>query len=1083
MGKFSLCIESNLREVNSLLAFHNVHPQVRADVQRRLQRLAYRVYDHIGTLVPGRSEPAEDVCAAVVQELVENTIQKALPSVELAAEERRSAAFQQRTRDLEFELSKSEQQCRELEESLDRFRKAHNFMLRCYFREVLLLRYQLQDAMWRRRRSHHSQAQGGHFGEIFRDSMSRGLLAVIPETKTPKSEYALPTIQASSNLSISEAVQNNSTSSGSAEAIMDSEPQLSTTSELGKNNAPSLPSTTGAVAKQSNAVVKVSSLTPMPTGEVPAKHVTPIPAVLAVEGVSSLSQPAEMPHSSPLISGVTRPKPAPRKVKTNFVTVNAASVKGVVQLRTASTQTIPLMGDDSVGAVFDYERYIRQLNRPRRGSASSVEAEMNRSLKPKVLLEEQRRRKARRLQLMTQKFAQYQENAANATLSPSGKKSGMLQAFILRRKNSAAMEGRKTLLEEFNEIYLGVRGLREQHFKDMVRLKKEMDSIESSVALLLGFFGTYAEEVSRLAAVLSCEEGAAISTMNVTMKKEDDPYRRRAVMDYFSAAASVGAKAVLSSEKREDEEMKEFITLEQQEQRKRQILFWENNPVTLRAKAAFFELQAAAAKLREESSFRKGRKGAMEFLPTVMGYDAFSSALFKDSIRGKSEQEEEEGNRALLLLSREEKLKTLVQLRMKRISHRARHRTQLRQLADGAKRGKKGEYLQKILLRASLHEKTVERLTRMINRLLRDLGLSGEDLEAERAFFTKNLASSPYLCESGGNLREDEESGVVYVPLPVSTRHAGDLCAALSSNPAGYIMFNDEVIPIANVTYSARTGLPDNVEQLRGQRSAAAAKAGGRGTRRVLPFHGTVVDYYPGVQLGSPLGDNHGPMYVFWDSDEGSFFLVKDGLDAERTASQGAPPLTAWQGHQQQLGQKRNVHLSTILLSPPLPEPERVRPFVTHSLGAFVTSPRDVSGIEASPVVNYALERVTPAPSLALQEERGKLPSCSPPAPPTIRPFRPMIVGPNREERDLMRIESLSARRGAGGANKVTSLSYGADTALARLKDAQRERQQKTVASSKQTPKNGKTQGRTPNDHFFRMRLPYKRLPLPPVFE
>ncbi|PWV02722.1 hypothetical protein C4B63_2g398 [Trypanosoma cruzi] len=1082
MGKFSLCIESNLREVNSLLAFHNVHPQVRADVQRRLQCLTYRVYDHIGTLVPGRSEPAEDVCAAVVQELVENTIQKALPGVELAAEERRSAALQQRTRDLEFELSKSEQQCRELGERLDRFRKAHNFMLRCYFREVLLLRYQLQDAMWRRRRSYHSQAQGGHFGENFKDSMSRGLLAVIPETKTPKSEYALPTIQAPSNLSLSEAVQNNSTSSGSAEIIMDSEPQFSTTSELGKNNAPSLPSTTGIVAKQSNAVVKVSSLTTMPTGEVPAKHATPIPAVLAVAGASSLSQPAEMPHSSPSISGVTRPKPAPRRVETNFVTVNAASVKGVVQLRTASTQTIPIMGDDSVGAVFDYERYIRQLNRSRRGTASSVEAEMSKSLQPKVLLEEQRRRKEKRLQLMKQKFAQYQESAANAALSPSGKKSGMLQAFILGRKNSATMEGRKKLLEEFNEIYLGVRGLREQHFKDMVRLKKEMDSIESSVALLLGFFGTYAEEVSRLAAVLSCEEGAAISTMNVTMK-EDDPYRRRAVMDYFSAAASVGAKAVLSSEKREDEEMKEFITLEQQEQRKRQILFWENNPVTLRAKAAFFELQAAAAKLREESSFRKKQKGTMDLLPTAVGYDAFSSALLKDLIRGKSEQEEEEGNRALLLLSREEKLKTLVQLRMKRISHRARHRTQLRQLADGAKKGKKGEYLQKILLRASLHEKTVERLTRMINKLLRDLGLSGEDLEAERAFFTKNLASSPYLCESGGNLREDEESGVVYVPLPVSTRHAGDLCAALSSNPAGYIMFNDEVIPIANVTYSARTGLPDNVEQLRGQRSAAAAEAGGKGTRRVLPFHGTVVDYYPGVQLGCPLGDNHGPMYVFWDSDEGSFFLVEDGLDAERTASQRAPPLTARQGHQQQLGQKRNVHLSTILLSPPLPEPERMRPFVTHSSGALVTSPRDVSGIETSPVVTYALERVTPAPSLTLQEERGKLLSCSPPAPPTIRPFRPMIVGPNREERDLMRIESLSARRGAGGANKVTSLLYGADTALARLKGAQRERQQKTLASSKQTPTNGKTHGRTPNDHFFRMRLPYKRSTLPPVFE
>ncbi|EKF31935.1 hypothetical protein MOQ_004225 [Trypanosoma cruzi marinkellei] len=1081
MGKFSLCVESNLREVNSLLAFHNVHPQVRADVQRRLQRLAYRVYDHIGTLVVSKREPAEDVCAAVVKEFVENTIQKVIPGVELAAEERRSAALQQRTRDLEFELRKSEKQCRELEESLDRFRKAHNFMLRCYFREVLLLRYQLQDAMWRRRRSHSSQAKGGYFGENLKDSTSRGLLAVIPDTKAPKSEYALPTIQASSNLSLSEVVQNNSTSSGSAEVIMDSETQLSTTSDLGRNNAPSLPSTKGASETQTNAVVTVSSLTLIPTGEAHAKRVTPIPAVVTVAGISSLSQPAELPHSSSLVSGVTRTKQAPRKVKANFVTVNAASAREVVPVKTASTQTIPLMSDDSVDAVFDYERYIRQLIRPRRGSALSVEADMNKSLHSKAALEEQRRRKAISFQRMKQKLAQSQENAANASLNPNEKKNESLQAFILRRKKSAAVEGRKTLLEEFNEIYLGVRGLQEQHFKDMVALKKEMDSIESSVALLLGFFGTYAEEVSRLAAALSCEEGAAACTLSGTMKKEDDPYRRRAVMNYFSDAASVGATAVLGAEKTEDEEMKKFMTPEQKEQRKRQIFFWENNPVTLRAKAAFFELQAAAAKLREESSFRNGRKGTMDMLPTVLGFDAFSSALFPDSIRGKSEQEEEEENRALLLLSREEKLKALVQLRMKRISHRARRRTQLRQLADGAKGGKNAEYLQKVLLQASLHEKTVERLTRMINKLLRDLGLSGEDLEAERAFFTKNLASSPYLCESGGNLRDHEENEVVYVPLPVSTRHAGDLCAALSSNPAGYIMFNDEVIPIANVTYGARTGLPVNVEQLRGQRSASAAKAGGRGTRHVLPFHGTVVEYHRGVQLGSPLGDSHEPMYIFWDSNEGSFFLVEEGVDAERTASRGMTPLTAQQGHQQQLGQKRNVHLSTILLSPPLPEPERMRPFVTHSPISPVTSHRAISGIETSPVVTYALERGTPAPSPTPQERQGKLPPCSPPAPSKIRPFRPMILGPNREERDLMRIESLSARRCAGGANKV--VSYGTDTALARLKSAQRERQQKTATVLQQTPKNDKTQGRIPNNHFLRMRLPNKSSSLPPVFQ
>ncbi|RNF25334.1 uncharacterized protein Tco025E_02358 [Trypanosoma conorhini] len=1077
MGKFQLCVESTVREVNSLLLFHNVHPQVRADVQRRLQRLVLRVQDHLGTLVPGYCEAAEDVCAAVVRGVVDDTLRNVLPGVELALEEKRCAALEQRTRDLELELRKSEAQCRELEGTLERFRKAHQFMLRCYFREVLVLRYQLHDALWRRRRSHHLQPPSEPACLPPQEVLSRGTSFVLPDSGVQGAGDAVEPLRVSRNMSLSETAAEGSTPSGNGDAVAPPDTQSSVADGAAHEVASSAVAAKGAAAAQKTAASPVSG--------------KPAPLFLELlrpSQPSAAAAPATVVHqATPKDTPKAAAKPTTRGKKSHTSAVKATPDGGVSHTRVA-TQTVPFLGDDSVDAIFDYERYIRQLNRlRRRGSGSSAESEVTAISAKKAALEKYRRQQASGLHFMQRQLMEARQRTPSAAWSRQRGKSRGLSTSDLRATASSMDPVREALLEDLTGIYRAVQQLQEQHFKDVMELQNAIESIELKVGIVLGFFETYVEEVGRLAAALAAEEDTVSSTLSGALTAEDDPYRRRVVMDYFTVAASTGALEESVPKEAGDKAIHELVMQQRRQQRREQISFWENNPVTLHARAAFAELQAAAMRRWEEAPHRRPRRTTIDMLPAILRGDPSNFSIFTSGSKSRSEHEEDVTS--LPSLTQENKLRALVRLRMQRIAYRARHRGRLRQLAEAARMGKRGEELDRILREVSSHEQTVEWLTRAINRLLRDLGLSTADSVSERKFFAKNLAFSPYLCEPTGEGQGDAGNEVVYVPVPVNARDAGELCATLSSNQYGYVIFKNEVIPIANVKYHQPLGLHNAVEAFGGSRDAAArataAAAGGRGPRRVVPFHGTVVDYYRGVQLGRPLGERQGPMYVFWDTEQGSFFVVEEeeeGVDAEGTPTRRAPLLLGRQGAQQKLERQRNVHFSTTLIAPPLPEPDSVVPAVSYASPRPAISPRAVSEVVPPPVITYSVEKKTPAPLLLEQQGRRELPPCFPTAPFTTRPAHPLIVEPNKEERELLRIESLSARRAAGGAKKETPSSSGAVTALARLKGAERQRQKEALALAQQTGRRNEAQ-KPSNEHFLRMRFPCIPSSLSPASE
>ncbi|KEG11785.1 hypothetical protein DQ04_02281030 [Trypanosoma grayi] len=1083
MGKFLLCVESNVREVNNLLAFHNVHPQVRADVQRRLQRLLHRLYDHVDTLAPGYGESAQDVCSTIVHDVVHNTIHNVIPLVELAAEEKRRAALEQRTRDLAAELQESERRCREMEAAHERVRQAHEFMLHCYFREVLVLRYQLQEAVAKSRRlqGYASQASLGRKAPP-PTSSKRPSDAMEPlplATAHPLAPFSTDFFAEESISSPTVYVVATTLSPGALVAASPPPERAATAMPLpppplsAEGAAAETEPSTGAKATETPTVT-LTDLMPlkatMTPSMVPAAATADVPTtVLKV----TVTDPAVV--ASPT-TGMTTPTTVTVKTAKSSVMEETTETTALTSItddedvrlkvmvrptKVASTQTTFNVGNESVDAIFDYEQYIRLLNAGWEGESSG--ASEGCGLSPeKLTLDKRRREEVSALRFMQQQLMRSQE-ATIASLQAKLQEDETFAKAASWRTALVLRPIKEILLEELSGIHSGVQRMRAQHLEDMTVLQQAMKVIQARIDFLLAFFLTYSEEVGNLAVALSADTDVSMSCKSHLLSSEDDPCQRRVVLDYFADTLPF-ASSVASDMQDDDADATEANGWSYH----REGAFWENNPVTLQAKRAFAALQAAVFKARD----RRGRR-------TRRATNALSTTFVENSIGGFYNAEDDEEDDAVLgdddmgrlaALSHEDRLKALVRLRMQRIAYRARHRNRLRQLAEDARRGRSADELQRTLYEAWMHEQRVARITRAINRLLRQMGFSASTSKDERAFFTKNLALSPYLYDPAGAQATED---VVYVPVPVRAEHAGDLCATLASNQPGYVVFNGEIVPIATVTYCSSSGLPLT-------KGAAAGRVGSRGKdqRRVAPFHGAVVDYQRGVQLGRPLGDKHGPLYVFYDPDEHSFLLVEEREARSRVVGRVQE---RQQPQPQQPQQRQNVRLATILMPPPLPEvgpSETPMPTPPPTIPApAMIAPKERPPCEAT----FALTETTPTIFPPVQQPIKGLPSRVVSERAKNHPCRLAVIQPNEEDRDLMRVESLSARRDAAGKGPGGVMAFPPTssssterfvTALERLKGDQRRRKETTKE------RNTKSLLAT-NRRFSSMRFPRILTPSP----
>lgn len=145
MGAFSLCVENTARDIQSLLTLHKVHPKVCIDVRRRMDLLIEKAYEEMDVLEPGYGESAYDICHAIAKSIVHDTLEVGIPKSELSAAERRVAerdqdifTWKQRAESAEVDMQHATAVVKEV-------KRAHEFMLHTYFREVLVLRHQIED--------------------------------------------------------------------------------------------------------------------------------------------------------------------------------------------------------------------------------------------------------------------------------------------------------------------------------------------------------------------------------------------------------------------------------------------------------------------------------------------------------------------------------------------------------------------------------------------------------------------------------------------------------------------------------------------------------------------------------------------------------------------------------------------------------------------------------------------------------------------------------------------------------------------------------------------------------------------------
>ncbi|AYU82210.1 hypothetical protein, conserved [Leishmania donovani] len=146
MGAFALCLESAARDIRSLLTLHRVHPQVRSDIQRILGSLLRKNYENMTVPLPmDLIDPPEQVCRELVNGIVEDAFKTALPASDMRALERRCVELQQDNAELKAAADKADESVMELREVLSDLKRAHEYMLHSYFREVLMLRCRIDD--------------------------------------------------------------------------------------------------------------------------------------------------------------------------------------------------------------------------------------------------------------------------------------------------------------------------------------------------------------------------------------------------------------------------------------------------------------------------------------------------------------------------------------------------------------------------------------------------------------------------------------------------------------------------------------------------------------------------------------------------------------------------------------------------------------------------------------------------------------------------------------------------------------------------------------------------------------------------
>ncbi|CCW60881.1 unnamed protein product [Phytomonas sp. EM1] len=140
MGIFPHLVEATSRDINQLLKLQKVHPQVRADVKRYLDELIRKSYQEVFDLPEHQTESTFQVCNSLANEIVNTCLTVDIPRADLDTTEQKCLELEERVRQMEGLIKYYESYQDDLKMLLDDVKTSHYYMLHSYFREVLILR-------------------------------------------------------------------------------------------------------------------------------------------------------------------------------------------------------------------------------------------------------------------------------------------------------------------------------------------------------------------------------------------------------------------------------------------------------------------------------------------------------------------------------------------------------------------------------------------------------------------------------------------------------------------------------------------------------------------------------------------------------------------------------------------------------------------------------------------------------------------------------------------------------------------------------------------------------------------------------
>ncbi|KAG5493648.1 hypothetical protein JIQ42_02022 [Leishmania sp. Namibia] len=526
MGAFALCVESAARDIRSLLTLHRVHPQVQSDIQRVLGSLLRKSYESDAVPVATSvREPPEQVCRALMDTIVENTFKTALPASDMRALERRCIELEHDNAGWKAAADDADKRVVKVQEVLSDLKKAHDYMLHSYFREVLMLRCRIDD-LQRQLRTRRVYATSvapvfGCRGASFMPTMESQLQQFCFNTNAATGQSEPASRQSTSGLTLVSYTPPPPCGSSDEDTEADDDfahRRLSThSSSPGEGRE--------GDARAPASIFSASAATG-----------SAAPGVLA-DGKGLSTAPRRRLKSRNV--RITFPGNTPSHPATS------ASPHTIAVESTTTLELLRMPETDSVDAIFDYEEYVRILNGEDGAWAERFADAMDGAGRRSA------RRLCRSIRVRTRSRSEVYFLDGSGSSSPTAHLYNPLVTAALSRDRAKA-NGFHWLLHlalepikhgfqiELDQLRQTVQAMQREHAGQIQLIQRALLIVQSRNEALLDFLSTFAEQALHTLSVVACDVQAQ-SMVDILSDGALPVAAAEAVATFFTTAASAAA--------------------------------------------------------------------------------------------------------------------------------------------------------------------------------------------------------------------------------------------------------------------------------------------------------------------------------------------------------------------------------------------------------------------------------------------------------------------------------------------------------------------------------------------------------------